>query len=461
MRYVVSAVLAAALVGGLAGCADQAGSRIDPHPSYAVQYALQRVSPAVVRLDIVAETYENGAKQGTRAIGSGVIIDPEGHVLTNFHVAGQAKRIDSTLANMEHVRATLVGADHWTDLALVQLNMDEIKARGLKFEWAPLGDSGEVQLGQPVMTLGTPYGLTRTLTAGIVSNTDRFFTDSTIEGGYETGWFNNWIQTDAAINPGNSGGPLINLKGEVIGINTRASATGNNLGFAIPSNVAKEVIREILDHKSVRRSYVGVQLQPLQDLEKHYELSADKGVLIRSVDAPSPASAAGIQDEDILLAVNGQPVTARFPEQLAAVRGLIAAQPVGAIVKLTVQHPGKGPDRVVTVDVRSEPLESVATEEQSVDAWGASARDLTRAYQRQKRIQPFVEGVLVTGVRTGAAGEKADLRSGDIVLKVDDQKVTTTDELLAAVKAAARKAIVRVDVRRDRNETTLLFKQGN
>src|SRR5262249_51181548 len=153
------------------------------------------------------------------SIGSGVIIDKQGHILTNFHVAGRAKRIQITLADQEHVRATLVGSDHWTDLALVQLDMDEIKRKNLSFDIAPLGSSANIALGQPVMAVGTPYGLSRTITSGIISQPDRAFDYLiTIAPGYETGWFNNWIQTDAAINPGNSGGPLINLKGEVIGI---------------------------------------------------------------------------------------------------------------------------------------------------------------------------------------------------------------------------------------------------
>ena len=242
------------------------------------------------------------------------------------------------LADQEHVRGKLIGSDHWTDLALVQMDMDEVHRKGLAFETANLGDSSAVSLGQPVMAVGTPYGLSRTVTSGIVSNTDRSFEEMTMDDGYETGWFNNWVQTDAAINPGNSGGPLINLRGEVVGINTRGISSGNNLGFAIPINVAKAVIKELQAHGKVTRSYIGVELQPLQDLEKHYELATNRGVLIRNVDDNSPAKAAGVQAEDILLAVNGTPVNARFPEQLAAVRKLISDFPLGSKLELTVQR---------------------------------------------------------------------------------------------------------------------------
>ncbi len=217
---VLAACCAAAMLFACDTVSRDNPASIDIRPAYAVRYATEQISPVVVRLDILTEDFARGQSQPSRSIGSGVIIDKEGRILTNFHVAGRAKRIDVTLANQEHVRAKLLGSDHWTDLAMVQLDMDEIHRKGLTFEVGHLGTSSEVTLGQPVMAVGTPYGLARTITKGIVSNTDRFIDEGNIDG-YETGWFNNWIQTDAAINPGNSGGPLIDLRGDVIGINTR------------------------------------------------------------------------------------------------------------------------------------------------------------------------------------------------------------------------------------------------
>lgn len=442
------------VVGGGTGCQTTAQS-IDPRPSKAVRFAVDQVSPAVVRLDIVSESFIGGQAHAERSIGSGVIIDAQGHVLTNFHVAGRAKRIDITLANLEHVRATLVGSDHWTDLALVQLDMAELAKRNLTFKTAPLGDSGQVELGQPVMALGTPYGLTRTLTAGIISNTNRYFDESTIDE-YETGWFNNWLQMDAAINPGNSGGPLINLRGEVIGINTRGSSVGNNLGFAIPGNVAKQVIAEILDHKKVLRSYVGVQLQPLQDLEQHYDLQNNHGVLVRSVEPESPAARAGVQPEDILTAINDQPVTVRFPEQLAGVRKLIADQPIGSTLKLTIQRAG---GKALQVSMQTEKLESKVTEEKTIAAWGISARDLTRAYLRKQKIPADLHGVLVTGIRDGSSAESAGLLSNDIILRINHKPVNNTEELEQIIAELGPKAgTIAVEVRRDRSEKILVFK---
>ncbi|MEI8196839.1 MAG: trypsin-like peptidase domain-containing protein [Phycisphaerae bacterium] len=448
---------------------------IDPRPTPVVRYATERVSPAVVRLDVVTDSFSGGQAHAERSIGSGVIIDKEGHVLTNFHVAGRAKRLDITLANLEHVRAELVGSDHWTDLALVKLDLADLARRHLTFDWAPLGDSQKVELGQPVMALGTPFGLTRTLTAGIISNTDRFFEESTIDE-YETGWFNNWLQMDAAINHGNSGGPLINLRGEVIGINTRGISSGNNLGFAIPSNVAKQVIAEILDHKKVRRSYVGVQLQPLQDLEHYYELAANNGVLIRSVEPESPAARAGVQPEDILTAINDRPVTVRFPEQLAGVRKLIADQPIGATMTLTIRRAGRSSaggastvpttgaatvraEETLRLTMQTERLESKITEEKAIAGWGISVRDLTRAYLRRQKLPATLQGVLVTGIRDGSPAQTAGMLDGDIILRVDTKRVIATEELDDAVAAAVKSGKpIAAEVRRDRSEKILVFK---
>ncbi len=428
---------------------------IDIRPTYPVRYATSRISPAVVRLDVVIEDFIQGQSRSERTIGSGVIIDDLGHVLTNFHVAGRAKRIDITLANLEHVRATLLGSDHWTDLALVQLDMEEIHRKHLTFSHADLGNSSEVMLGQPVMAVGTPYGLSRTVTAGIVSNKDRFFDESDIDG-YETGWFNNWIQMDAAINPGNSGGPLVDLRGQVIGINTRGFSTGNNLGFAIPIDVAKEVIAHLLEQGKFSRSYIGVVLQPLQDLEKFYDVGMDKGVLVASVDNDSPAAVAGLKAEDILLAVDDHPVTVRFPEQLAAVRKMIGDFPIGHSIKLTVRRPGQA--EAAAISVKTEKLESVITEEKAIVAWGLSVRDVTRAYLRDARL-PHLQGVLVTGSRPGSPAETAEIENGDIILKVNGKAVTSVEELQAAADAWQKNPHpIGIDIRRGRGQLMQVLK---
>ncbi len=454
-----SGLLLALLLPLLSGCSITAVPSVLVHdrPSFAVRYALARVCPAVVRIDVVMRNFDNGSPVSFRAVGSGVIIDRQGHVLTNFHVAGRARRIEIILADQRRVHARLVGSDHWTDLALLQMNMAEIKRKHIHFARARLGDSSHVQLGQSVLAIGTPYGLSRTVTRGIISNTDRYFSATTIDG-YETGWFNNWIQTDAAINPGNSGGPLINLRGRVIGINTRGARDANNLGFAIPINVAKRVIPSLLAHGRVYRSYIGIRLQPLGDLGNFYHIAAHTGVLIRSVDPDSPASAAGIQPQDVLISVNGRPANCRFPEQLAPIRRFIADQPIGAVLTLVVERPAStGKLTRLVLHLKTQRLQSAVSPQHAITAWGISVRNLTPAYLRRRRM-PMIRGVLVTGVRSNSPADIAGMEPGDIIRRVNGRAVVSSRRLKKITLELKRdKKPAAVTVKRGRGEMTLVF----
>src|SRR5947207_5769198 len=260
----------------------------EPYPSAtpeAVVDVTRRVFPAVVRLDVAQEIYSEGKRTLRRGIGSGVIIDDQGHVLTNYHVAGRAAEIYVTLENKERVPAKLIGDDHWTDLAVVQLDMDTIHKRNIPFNFAQLGKSSSLVVGQDVMAVGTPFGLARTMTLGVVSNNERtFYPDRMRIDEYETGEFSNWIQMDTPINPGNSGGPLVDMTGKVVGINTRGG--GQNLNFAVPIDTAREVVAAILASAKpdklgrVERSDLGIEFKPLQDLETFYAIDINKGVLV-------------------------------------------------------------------------------------------------------------------------------------------------------------------------------------
>jgi len=467
-RCVISLLLV--ISGSLvAGCssAPQVPAAIDTHPSYAVRYATNRISPAVVQLNIVSEEMRNGELQTERSLGSGVIIDPEGHILTNFHVAGRAKRIDVVLASKEHVRAKLVGSDHWTDLALVQLDMNDIHQRKLLFQVAALGRSSNVELGEPVMAIGTPFGLSRTVTSGIISNTDRYFDENTIDG-YETGWFNNWIQTDAAINPGNSGGPLVNLRGEVIGINTRGIPNGNNMGFAIPIDTALGVVDGLKKQPHILRSYVGFDLEPIQDFEHFYKVPDDQGVLIANIDPESPAEIAGLKPEDVLMEIDGKPVSARFPEELAAIRKRISEYPVGSHLSLTIlrpdvvhQSPQAGEEtrnELHFMNITTDKLESAVAEPRLFQIWGLTVRDVTRPYLRERRLA-HVQGALVLATRSGSLAERARMQMGDIIVDVNGRKIAGVDELALAVKDwEQHPSPVSIDVSRDRSQTMLVLK---
>ena len=340
-------------------------------------------------------------------------------MLTNYHVAGRSVEIYVTLENKERVPARLIGDDHWTDLAIVQMDMDTIKAKHIPFNHAELGESKTLVPGEEVMAVGTPFGLARTMTLGVVSNNERtFYPDRMTIDEYETGDFSNWIQMDTPINPGNSGGPLVDLTGKVVGINTRGG--GQNLNFAIPSDTAQQVIAAILQTATpdklghVDRSDLGMDLKPLQDLETYYDIDINKGVLVNSVEPNSPAAKAGVRTQDILLKINDIAVNVRFPEEVAAARKLIADLPIGSDVVLTLK---RGHD-VIELKATTQKLESAIGEEKELKDWGTSIRDVTRKYANENRLDTD-EGVVVTTLNPGYPGEKAELSPGDVILTVN------------------------------------------
>ena len=236
--------------------------------SAAMTRGFNQLFDAVVRIDVREVAFEDGAKRLSASIGSGVILTKDGLILTNAHVASpRAVELSVTLASLERVSARLVGWDHWTDLAVLQIDLAEVKRRGLKFNHAEFGNSDDLFVGQTVYAVGTPFGLTRTATRGIISNNRRYFEDNRGVNGYETGSFNTWLQTDAAINPGNSGGPLVTEDGKVIGISSRGYLGANNLGFAIPASTARRVMDGLVRDGTITRSYIGLVPRALQDFE--------------------------------------------------------------------------------------------------------------------------------------------------------------------------------------------------
>ncbi len=386
-----------------------------------------RLLDAVVRIDVREIEFTDGAKRITGGVGSGVIISSDGLVLTNAHVVSpQAVEVSITLASLERVNARLVGWDHWTDLALLRIDLEAIKRRNLAFTAAEFGDSDELFVGQTVYAVGTPHGLTRTVTRGIISNNDRYFEDSRGVNGYETGAFNTWLQTDAAINPGNSGGPLVTEDGKVIGINSRGYIGADNLGFAIPAKVARVVAVTLVKSGAVTRSYAGIGFRELQDLERFYSLSANTGVLVANVDVGSPAAKAGLRAGDVVLTLNGQKVDGRFPEQLPPIQQSIASLPVGSTVKLGV----KRGDLVVELGAVTEKLESRVGEEWAFEKWGLTVRKVSRAYARENQLTDET-GVVVLGVQPGYPAAEAGLARGDIITKVGSKTIAELAQLKA------------------------------
>ena len=427
----------------------------------------ERVFPAVVALDVAQEVYRDGERTLQRGTGSGVIFDPDGLVLTNYHVAGRAAEIFATLANKERVRATLVGDDHWTDIAVLRLDMEEVREKGVQFQYAELGDSAGLVPGQDVIAIGTPFGLARTMTKGIVSNTERTFypQEQTIDG-YETGRFNNWVQMDAPIAPGNSGGPLVDLNARVVGINTRGY-TGSDLNFAIPIDVVKRVRDEILataevsdegevdSEGKVTRGDLGLNLKPLRDLESFYNIDPNRGALIDNVEKNGPADQAGLRVQDILLGIAGRETNVRFPEELAAVMRFVADLPIGEEVEMTVLRGGEEMTFVAVV----EKLESQVGEERELEAWGLSVRDVTRAYANNAQLDD-ADGVVVTTVRRGYPAAEAELSPGDVIKSVNGEAAEDLDafvDLYDAAKEAERERVL-LNVARFRGTRSVLLK---
>jgi serine protease Do len=374
---------------------------------------------SVVRIDVRELDFDSGSKRFLSGVGSGVILSDDGLVLTNAHVVStRAVEISVTLANLERVPAELIGWDHWTDLALLRIDMSEVERRGFTFAYATFGDSDALRPGQTVFAVGTPHGLTRTVTKGIISNTDRYFETNNGINGYETGYFNTWLQTDAAINPGNSGGPLVTSDGRVVGINSRTYLGAENLGFAIPESTAKKVVDELVRSGAIERSYVGLVPGSLRDLESFFNLEINTGMLVNSIDPGSPASEAGIRPGDVVLAIDDQKVDGRFPEQLPPIQNKIASYPVGSVITLTLK---RGTQEIVA-EVTSERLESRVGDEWAFEKWGLSVREVSRAFARENRLKEE-GGVLVIGTQSAYPAAKAGLNRGDIITKINDLSI--------------------------------------
>lgn len=421
----------------------------------AMNRGFNQLLDAVVRIDVRELAFEAGAKHYASSIGSGVILSADGLVLTNAHVASpRAIELNITLANQERVSAKLVGWDHWTDLALLRIDMADVKRRTLKFAHADFGDSEKLFPGETVYAVGTPYGLSRTVTRGIISNNRQFLVDLSGINGYETGLFNTWLQTDAAINPGNSGGPLVTEDGKVVGISARGFSGANNLGFAIPASTARRVVDGLVHDGVITRSFIGIVLRPLQDYESFYSLALNTGVLIDSVYPGSPAAKAGLRASDVLLALDGTKVVGRFPEEIPTIQDLIASRPVGVTIKLTVKRGNETRDYPVV----TEKLESRVGEEWALEKWGLSVRKVSRAYAREVQLDDD-NGVVVIGVQPGFPADAAGLSRGDIITKINQQPVGTLDVIKTAQSAyEAKPAPTLFEVRRGSRVSLFILK---
>jgi len=353
-----------------------------------------------------------------RSLGSGFIVHPDGYIVTNNHVVDGATEIKVRLSDGREWPAKVLGRDPKTDLALLK-----VEASGLTV--IPLGDSAQIQVGEPVMAIGNPFGLGQTVTTGIVSATGRVIG----EGPYD-----NFIQTDASINPGNSGGPLINSRGQAIGINSAIftrSGGSVGIGFAIPIDLAKPVLTQLASTGHVTRGWLGVTIQRVTpDLATSFRLAAPRGALVSSVLEGSPAQKAGLVPGDVIVEYNGREL-ARSDE----LPRMVAETPIGSEVSLTVVRDGKRVRLTAKVDSLAEAAEG-ATPAAATPTLGLQLGALTPAIAQELGLHD-AHGVLVRGVEDGSPAANAGIRPGDVITEIDHRPVKRLEDLQRAIERHA------------------------
>ncbi len=343
--------------------------------------------------------------------GSGFLTTPDGYILTNHHVVGDSDRVYVQMLDGREYQAEIIGTDPGSDLAVIKINESDLP-------FLRLGDSEYLEVGDWVLAVGNPFGLSHTLTAGIVSAKGR--------SGIGLSDYEDFIQTDAAINPGNSGGPLVNLDGEVIGINTAIfSRSGGymGIGFAIPINMAKDVRDQLIEHGEVKRGRLGIYIQNItQDLAESFELDNVEGILITQVVEKSPAEDAGLQRGDIVLEVDGDKV-----DNVANFRNRISLTPPGSNVNLTLLRDGDKKDVKVKIGKLDPGSLSQNQQESEFSKLGFSLHQLTPelaeryGYEKEK-------GVLISQVESGSLAHRAGLKSGDLIIQINRKSVLTVEE---------------------------------
>jgi len=378
-----------------------------------------------------------------QSLGSGFIFKPDGHILTNNHVVANSDEIIVRLSDEHEYKAKIIGRDEETDLAVIKIEDGDKK----DFPYVPLGNSGMLNIGDWVMAIGNPFGLSHTVTAGIVSAKGRVI---------GAGPYDNFIQTDASINPGNSGGPLFNMKGEVVGINTAIYASGQGLGFAIPVNMAKKLVPQLIAHgKVMDRGWLGVMIQGITpELAKSFGLPEDqKGALIGDVVPGSPADKAGLKRGDVIIKFNDQEV-----KKSTELPRIVATTAPGIVSKVVVIREGKEETFDVTLGKRDKTKQVAEKDTGStdVDKVGLVVAGITASDAHELAIPPD-KGVLVKRVEPGSAAEEAGIRTNDVIYEVNGAKVNSVAEYNAATKKLEKGKIARLLIRRQGGTIYLAF----
>jgi len=405
----------------------------------------EQAKPSVVNLFPLPNTGRSREGSGERApnasgSGSGLIIDSDGHIITNNHVIGDATEIEVRFSDKTKLVANVVGKDPDTDLALLKVTASRPLPN------ARFGDSASVKVGQWVLAVGNPFGLDRTVTLGVVSGIGR---ENMNLSRYE-----NFIQTDASINPGNSGGPLFNLHGEVIGINTAIINFAQGIGFAIPSNMAKQVIEQLLAKGKVVRGWLGVGIQPMTpELAKKFGVTETEGVLVNEVFEKDPAASAGIKPGDIIVKIDGSPVDS--PNKLSR---LIGALTPGATAHIEVVRDGNRLVLNIPLSERRDAVLASATPQTKADVkLGLDVQDLTPGLAETLNLRES-KGALIAKVSPGSLAQAEGLREGDLIKEVNRAEVNSATEFHSAIARLRRGDTILLRVLRENRAFYVVLK---
>jgi len=426
MRHVIICCLVSL---ALVGCAhngqplhEDSLARLDFRKT--VSAAKDKVFPAVVYIKCLRESHEQGRKLTEEVAGSGVIVSPDGELLTNWHVVDKAVEIRCLLSDGRAISAKVVGTDKDTDLGLLKLNRTDSKP----LPFAEMGDSAALAEGDFVMAMGAPWGLSRSVSIGIISCTRRYLP--------ENSEYSLWLQSDASISPGNSGGPLLNTEGRIVGINTRAIMYGGDLGFAVPAETIAVLLPRLREFGKVNWSWTGMQVQPLRDFDRNIFFDDTTGVIISETDPESPARRAGILARDRMVAIDGVPVTAMTSEDLPLIRRQLGLLPMLQPVTVTVERDGK------MMDIQLTPTEKGRVEGTELDCprWDLTAKTINRFDNPDLYFARKV-GVFVYGIKEPGNAANAGLSMNDVIVSVDGKEITTLEEL----KDVHSKSLTRIE----------------
>ena len=383
-----------------------------------IQDAIDAVYPALVQIYVLSLRHNRGRGRKFESAGSGVIIAPEGYVITNHHVAGKATSIRCVLSTREELRAELVGTDPLSDIAVLKLDMNSRPVGSSPLPLAYFGSSKSLSVGEPILAMGCPLAISQSVTRGIVSNKDmiipkRMSAPLRLDG-ENVGSVVKWIGHDASIFPGNSGGPLVNLRGEIVGINE----IGLGLSGAIPSELADSVSQELIQNGLVKRAWIGASFQPM--LKSNDPENFKQGVVVSGVVPGSPSEQGGLKPGDVVLAIDEISVQVRFEEEMPALIGSLLSKPVGVPIRLKIKRGMFEKTLKVTPQIRDD----ARGRETEIREWGITVRRLTLMDSKEMHRKDQ-KGVLVGSVRPGGPGDKSvpNLLPGDVIVKVNKRPI--------------------------------------